>query len=63
MGIKITNSKSKMPEALKLVSHISSFLFEQEYGECKFMKPSEIEALNKANRALGRASDRTCKKK
>lgn len=61
MGIKVTNNKSKMPRALKLVSNIVSYLFEEENGECKFMKTSEIEALRKAAKALGRASDRTCK--
>ena len=33
MGIRITNSKSKMPEALKLASHIATYLFEQKYDE------------------------------
>ena len=61
MGIRITNPKSKMPNALKLVSHISTFLFEEEYGELKYMKASEIEAVKKANRALQRASARTSK--
>ena len=61
MGIRITNPKSKMPKALKLVSHISTFLFEEEYGELKYMKTSEIEAVKKASRALQRASARTCK--
>lgn len=62
MGITITNSKSKMPRALKLASALSSYLFEEEYGECKYLKNSEIESLKKALRALGRASARTVKK-
>jgi hypothetical protein len=61
MGIRITDKKSKMPNALKLVSHISTFLFEEEYGELKYMKASEIEAVKKASRALQRASARTSK--
>jgi hypothetical protein len=61
MGIKITNKKSNMPKALKLMSSIKSYLFEEEFGECKLMKTSEIEALRKAANALGKASDRTCK--
>ena len=52
-----------MPEALKLASHISSFLFEQEYGECQHMSLAEIESVRKASRALIRASNRTCKNK
>lgn len=61
MSIRITNPKSKMPRGLRLVSQMSSYLFEEEYGECKYMKPSEIEALKKAMRAIGRASNRTAK--
>lgn len=63
MGIKIVDKKSKMPNALKLVSHISTFLFEEKYGELEYMKTSEVEALKKASRALQRASMRTCKSK
>ncbi len=61
MGIKVTNSKSKMPRALKLASSIISYLFEEEYEECRYMKASEIEALRKAQKALIRTSNRTCK--
>lgn len=63
MGISITNNNSKMPQALRLASAIASFLFEQEYGECRLMKTSEIEALRKAQRAIARASARTAKTK
>ena len=62
MSIHVTNSKSKMPEALKLASKIISFLFEEQYGECKYMRESEVEALRKASRVLQRASARTAKK-
>ena len=62
MGIRITNAKSKMPRAMKLVSAIVSYLFEEEFGECKYMKDSEKAALKKAANALGKASDRTIKK-
>lgn len=34
MGIKITG-KTKSPNALKLISKISTYLFEEEYGELK----------------------------
>lgn len=56
------NNKSKMPRALKLLSNITSYLFEEEFGECKHMKTSEIEVLRKAAEALGNASSRTCKR-
>lgn len=62
MSIHVTDSKSKMPEALKLTSKIISFLFEEQYGECRYMRESEVEALRKASRALQRASARTAKK-
>lgn len=61
MGIEITNNKSNMPRALKLASAITSYLFEEEFRECKYMKDSEKEALRKANNALIRASRRTTK--
>lgn len=61
MGIKVTNDKSKMPRALKLVSAITSYLFEEEYGECRYLRDSEIETIRKASRALTRASNRTAK--
>lgn len=50
-----------MPRALKLASAITSYLFEEEYEECKYMRDSEKEALRKASKALIRASNRTAK--
>lgn len=61
MSIRVTNPKSKMPEGLKLMSKIGTYLFEEEGRECKYMRASEIEALRKAMKALSRASDRTLK--
>ena len=61
MGIRVTNSKSKMPRALKLASAIASYLFEEEYQEMQYMRPSEIEVVRKASKALIRASNRTSK--
>lgn len=61
--IQVTNPNSKMPKALKLISKISTYLFEEQYGECQYLKDSEKEAINKAIRALSRASYRTCKAK
>jgi hypothetical protein len=50
-----------MPEGLKLMSKIGTYLFDEENGECKYMRDSEIDALRKAMRALSRASNRTAK--
>ena len=61
MGIKISNPTSKMPRALKLANAITSYLFEEEYEECRYMRDSEKEALRKASKALIRASNRTAK--
>lgn len=61
MGIRIRNNKSKMPRALKLAGSIASYLFEEQYEECKYMKASEIEVLRKAGNALIRASNRSMK--
>ncbi|MBQ7431621.1 MAG: hypothetical protein IJV29_18515 [Butyrivibrio sp.] len=47
---------------MKLASSITSYLFEEQYEECKYMRASEIEALRKASNALIRASNRTTKK-
>lgn len=61
MGVNISNSKSKMPRALKLASALVSYLFEEEYRECKYMKDSEKTAIRKASNALIRASNRSVK--
>lgn len=62
-AIKVTSKNSKMPKALKLMSEISSYLFEEEFGECKLLKASEIESLRKASKALVRAYNRSEKSK
>lgn len=61
MGIRVTIPKTKTPEAMKLASHIASYLFEQQCQELKYMKASEIETLKKAGRMLQRVSARTAK--
>lgn len=62
MAIKLKSPGSKMPKALKLLSSISSFLFEEECGECELMKSSEVEALKKAAKAISKAHNRNLKK-
>ena len=62
-AIRFSKSKSKMPRASKLISSISSYLFEEEFGECRFMKDTEKESLKKAIRALSRAQSRADKSK
>lgn len=61
MSIRITNNKSKMPRALKLASAIASYLFEEEYRECEYMKDNELEVLRKAQNVLVKASNKTIK--
>lgn len=53
MGLQVS-CKTGLKESLKLLNHINSFMFEQQYGELKHFKQTEIEALNKAARALAR---------
>lgn len=50
----IYSCKTGLKESLKLLNHLNSFLFEQEYGELKYFKQTQIEALRKAVRALAR---------
>lgn len=53
MGIRITNN-SKLKASTKLLSQISSYLFEQEYGELKSFTPSQIEIIKEAGRVLSK---------
>ena len=63
MGIQITVPKTKVPRAMKLASHITSYLFEEQYDECTYFKESEIKSLRAAAKALGRVANRTAKTK
>lgn len=53
MGM-IYSCKTGLKESLKLLNHLNSFLFEQQCGELKYFKQSQIEALSKASRVLAR---------
>ena len=55
-------SGSKIPRALKLLSQISSYLFEEEFCECQYFKQSEIEVLRKVAKAISKAHNRSMKK-
>ena len=51
MSITIsTNSKAKA--TLKLYNQLTSYMFEQEYGELKYANPSNIKALKAALKVL-----------
>lgn len=51
MGIVVrTNTKAKA--TLKLFTQMSSYLFEQEFGELKGTSSSDIETLEKACKVL-----------
>ena len=51
MSITIsTNSKAKA--TLKLYNQLTSYMFEQEYGELKYANPSNIKALKAAQKVL-----------
>lgn len=53
MGIKI-NSRTKLKESLKLLNHINSFMFEQEYDELKNYNSFQKDALRKASSAISK---------
>lgn len=57
-GISYSNSKSKMPKSLRLASYISSFLFEEQFGECKYLKESTIKNLRTVRNSLLRAANK-----
>lgn len=51
MSITIsTNTKAKA--TLKLYNQLTSYMFEQEYGELKYANQSNIKALKAAQKAL-----------
>lgn len=54
MGVVITNKKAKCPRGYKLASQIASYLFEEEYDECKNFSASEIEKIREAAKILAR---------
>lgn len=45
-----TNTKAKA--TLKLYNQLTSYMFEQEYGELKYANQSNIKALKAAQKAL-----------
>lgn len=51
MSITISSS-TKAKATLKLVNHISSYLFEQEYGELKHCSPEQKQVLKDAIKVL-----------
>lgn len=63
MGIKITNSRTKLKKGLALANKISSYIFEEGHGEMELLTETEIKALIRAQNALIKASNRTIKKK
>lgn len=51
MSITISSS-TKAKATLKLVNHISSYLFEQEYGELEHCSPEQKQVLKDAIKVL-----------
>lgn len=52
MSIKISTS-SKAKATLKLYNQLTSYMFEEEYGELKDVSANCLKALKSAQRALG----------
>lgn len=51
MGIRYSKNTDKK-ECLKLINHINSFLFEQEFGELEYAPPIVIKRLKLAAKEL-----------
>lgn len=51
MSITVTTS-TKAKATLKLYNQLTSYMFEQEYGELKYANQSNIKALKAAQKAL-----------
>ena len=54
MGITITNSNSNKKATLKLLSHLCTYLFEEQYGELKGVKESDLKKLQSAQKVLSK---------
>lgn len=54
-GINYTVKGTTMPKTVRLISGISSYLFEEQYGECRNLKPTTIKNLRSIINSLGRA--------
>lgn len=53
MGINLI-VKTDLKSSLKLLNHINTFLFEEEFGDLKNFSPSQIESIRKAARTLSK---------
>ena len=51
MSIKVSTS-TKAKATLKLYNQLTSYMFEEEYGELKYANPSDIKALRAAQKVL-----------
>ena len=51
MSIKVSTS-TKAKATLKLYNQLTSYMFEEEYGELKYANQSNIKALRAAQKAL-----------
>ena len=57
-AIKVsTNTKAKA--TLKLYNQLTSYMFEEEYGELKYANPSNIKTLKAAQKVLSMIISRT----
>ena len=52
MGAIKVSTSTKAKATLKLYNQLTSYMFEEEYGELKYANPSNIKALKAAQKAL-----------
>ena len=52
MGAIKVSTSTKAKATLKLYNQLTSYMFEEEYGELKYANPSNIKALKAAQKVL-----------
>jgi hypothetical protein len=62
MAIHFHNSKTRLPEALKLSASIATYMFEQEYGEMEFLTETDKKLLKRAGEMLAKKANKWIKK-
>lgn len=61
MAIHFHNTKTKMPEALKLSAQIATFMFEQKYGELEYLTERDISLIRRAGEMLAKRANQYAK--
>lgn len=60
-AIRFKTTGTLMPKAIKLGSSIASYIFEEQYGEMKFMSKEEKDIVKQASKILLERASKTVK--